>query len=539
MDSGDSKENESQVRRRSNRLSSPTVFSLADPKHKPLLGRKRKTNKDDDAPSRAVNGPSKEANSLAEEEDDEPTVKNQKLQKGADMAANGNDRGDGDQTDVEMDDSVDQDTDMDSEEEAEEDHELVKFKSRRDFKLSADVQEENLEPGMSLRSRRSIHETEDTEPTKHHYSLKTTFIKPSSLGSVPVQLKPLENIKGLSRRSFLKDQDHTKEKTRASTKPLNDYTSRPALFYRPAEADRNLIVTNNFPIIKQVPQHKSTEFKNVKKSVTLRATPTSTSKGSTWYVWKLLLWALILVFLALGLCAYQKFSMLKTDVVQPNIQENFNADMAALQLLYPSQRSVFWKRSIRHLQRHLQTVNPTEPVSLILTGGLKAERTLACLARSLATAYSVSLNNGSILEIDGTTRTAQDSDQVKLDIDTALRKAFDGNKSAAVVHRFEELPPGSTLIFYRYCDHENAAYKKVFLVFTVMLSVDKIETDSSLSAVEDMVHDQIKEKFVTSNKSTMFNQMDVDKLSGLWSRISHLILPVAAEEKTEQEGCGS
>ncbi|XP_055024130.2 uncharacterized protein [Misgurnus anguillicaudatus] len=537
MDSGDSKENESQVRRRSNRLSSPAVFSLADPKHKPLLGRKRKANKDD-APSRAVNG-SKEVNSLAEDEDEEPPVKSPKRQKESEMAENGNDRGDGDQADVEMDDNVDQDTDMDSEEEAEEDNAFLISESRRGFKLSADVQEENLEPGMSLRSRRSIHETEDTEPTKHHHSLKTTFIERSSMGAVPVQLKPLENLKGLSRRRYLNDQDHTQEKTRASTKPLNDYTPRPALFYRPAEANRNLIVlTNNLPTRKQVPQLKNTELKNLKKPLTSRATPTSTSKGCTWYMWKLLLMALILVFLALGFYISHSF-MLRTDVVQPNIQENLNADMAALQLLYPSQRSVFWKRSVRHLQGHLQTVNPTEPVSLILTGGLKAERTLACLARSLATAYSVSLNNGSILEIDGTTKTGQDSDQVKLDIDTALRKAFDGNKSAAVIHRFEELPPGSTLIFYRYCDHENAAYKKVFLVFTVMLSVDKIETDSSLSAVEDMVHDQIKEKFVTPNKSAMFNQMDVDKLSGLWSRISHVILPVAAEEKTEREGCGS
>lgn len=244
---------------------------------------------------------------------------------------------------------------------------------------------------------------------------------------------------------------------------------------------------------------------------------------------------ILLGLLALSLYAYQ--SSPRTTVVQPIIKEKFKTEITTLQILFPSQRSVLWVRSTKHLERHLQTVNPTEPVSLILTAGLKAERTLACLARSLATAYSASLNKSSILEIDGTTKTTQDSDQVKLDIDTALRKAFEGSESAAVVHRFEELPPGSTLIFYRYCDHENAAYKKVFLAFTVMLSVDDIDTGTSLSAVEDMVHDQIKEKFVSSDKSAVFNEMDVDKLSGLWSRISHVILPVSAEEKIEQQGC--
>lgn len=252
---------------------------------------------------------------------------------------------------------------------------------------------------------------------------------------------------------------------------------------------------------------------------------------------KLLQWSLIPIgLLALGLYAYQS-SLPKTNAVKQIIKEKFKMEISALQLRFPSQRSVLWTRTAKHLEHHLQTANPTEPVSLILTAGLGAKRTLACLARSLATAYSASLNKSSILEIDGTTKTTQDSDQVKLDIDTALRKAFEGDETAAVVHSFEELPPGSTLIFYRYCDHENAAYKKVFLAFTVKVSVDKIDPGTSLSIVEDMVYDQIKEKFVSSDKSAVFNKMDVDKLSGLWSRISHVILPVSAEEMIEQMGC--
>ncbi len=260
---------------------------------------------------------------------------------------------------------------------------------------------------------------------------------------------------------------------------------------------------------------------------------------------KLLQWSLILTgLLALsifGFFACQKFlrsNLPQTDVAHTKIIEKFDLELTALQALFPSQHPLFWKRSGKHLKSHLETVNPTEPVSVILTAGHQAERTLGCLARRLAGVYSAT-HNASILEIDGTTKSAQDSGQVKLEIDEALKEAFEGDKPAAVVHRFEELPPGSTLIFYRYCDHENAVYKKVFLVFTVMLSRDEIAPTTSLSAVEDMVYTHVKEKFVISDKSTMFNQMDVDKLSGLWSRISHLILPVAAEEKIEQQGCGA
>lgn len=263
--------------------------------------------------------------------------------------------------------------------------------------------------------------------------------------------------------------------------------------------------------------------------------------GWLWYMCKILLWSLILtgLLIALGFLAYKIFlwsNLPQTDRSHSETKEKFDLELSALETLFPSQHSVFWKRSGKHLNSHLRLVNPTEPVSVILTAGLQAERTLGCLARGLATAYST-FHNASILEIDGTTKSTKDSDQVKLEIDEALKEAFEGDKPAAVVHRFEELPPGSTLIFYRYCDHENAAFKKVFLVFTVMLSVNAIDTNASLSAVEDMVFDHIKQKFVSSDISAKFNQMDVDKLSGLWSRISHVILPVAPEEKIEQKGC--
>ncbi|KAL4000430.1 tripartite motif-containing protein 35 [Sarotherodon galilaeus] len=211
---------------------------------------------------------------------------------------------------------------------------------------------------------------------------------------------------------------------------------------------------------------------------------------------------------------------------------------------FPNQRAELWNRGRIHLKRHLQTTQPTEPVSLILTAGLRAEKTLNCLARDLASAYS-SARNTSVLHIDGASKASQDSDLVKLDIDRKLQAAFEGDKPVAVIHRFEELPPGSTLVFYRYCDHKNAAYKNTFLIFTVLLGEeDEIPAKISLCAVEEMVDDHLQKKFLTHGHPVSFDSTVhhifpgpyLDKYGGLWSRISHLILPVAAEERIELEG---
>ena len=218
----------------------------------------------------------------------------------------------------------------------------------------------------------------------------------------------------------------------------------------------------------------------------------------------------------------------------------FSAKWSDLQSQFPGQRPELWKRSRIHLEKHLRTARPTEPVSLILAAGRRAERTLHCLAQGLAAAFSAA-HNASVLQIDGAAAAGRDSDRVKMDIDNALRGAFGGGgeQPAAVIHRLEELPPGATLIFYRYCDHENAAYKRAFLVFTVLLPRDHLETRQSLKEMEEMVQEYIAERFVGSGSpSSSFDRMDADKLSGLWSRISHLILPVAAESQVELDGCG-
>ncbi|XP_050973606.1 torsin-1A-interacting protein 1 [Labeo rohita] len=471
-----------------------------------------------------------EPKSLTKEEDDESPVKKQKPEE---KTRGINEKGDGldqrDNTDVEMGENEDVDQEMNSDEEAEQDQESSLTGS------SAQPGTEETRPAHVRKENRQkpINSVVTKIPKTENYRPVVKYQDPPSVGAVTVENQPV-----VSRRSYRSSMNYQNTVTEKHKHPPGFGSWNKCSPTEPQRSYVNPIIKH--PITNQTTNHKSAELKILQKPVISKASPASSSKGWTWYICKLLRWSLILIGLLafgfFGFLAYQKFPHLpQTDVAHPKTMEKFDLELEALRARFPSQHPVFWKRSGKHLKSHLDTVIHTEPVSVILTAGLQAERTLGCLARSLATVYSAT-HNASILEIEGATKREEDSDRVKLEIDEALIKAFEGDKRAAVMHRFEELPPGSSLIFYRYCDHENAAYKKVFLVFTVMLSVDEIAT-TNLSEVEDMVYNHIKQKFVISDKSTRFNQMDVDKLSGLWSRISHLILPVAAEEKIERQGC--
>ena len=188
-------------------------------------------------------------------------------------------------------------------------------------------------------------------------------------------------------------------------------------------------------------------------------------------------------------------------------------------MYFTNQTERFWKILKNRGSAHLRDNNPSQPLVLLLAAPPPAHEWVDCLAIKLAEKLDPG-HKRNLAIIDGADEKEHPADKIKKKMDNYLKKKFQDDHMAAVIHHLELLPPPSPMLFYSYCDDQNAPHKHIAIIFTVHLPE---EPNLSLPPKEA---EGTVEKYLSKE---VWLKDDMDAVAALLSRIADTVVLMNGE----------
>ena len=235
----------------------------------------------------------------------------------------------------------------------------------------------------------------------------------------------------------------------------------------------------------------------------------------------LLVVAFLLVFLAIliGPDGKPGGKPERKPFVLPIIFEN---KIKELQSSFTNQTDRFWRILKNRGLAHLNNASPSQPLVLLLAAPPAAHSMVDCFAKKLAEGLDPEYKR-MLATIDGREERSYPGEETKKKMDDLLIRRFEKGHRAVLVHHLELLPPPSPLLFYSYCDDQNAPHKHVAIIFTVHMPE---EPDASLEPKEA---EGTVEKYLAD---IVWAKEDKDAVAALLSRVADTVALMNGESSS-------
>lgn len=222
------------------------------------------------------------------------------------------------------------------------------------------------------------------------------------------------------------------------------------------------------------------------------------------------------VFLVIAILIVPTEPEIKSDLDFVKIYEN---TLNRLQLIFTNQTDRFWRILKNRGLAHLRNTNPRQPLVFLLAAPPAAHGIVDCLATELAQELDAK-HKRNLAIVDGAKEKHKPGEKAKKDMDELLIEKFQNGHRVALIRHLELLPPPSPLLFYSYCDDQNAPHKHVAIIFTVHLPE---EPDLSLPANEA---EGAVEKYLANQ---VWAKEEQDSVAALLSRVADTVALINGE----------
>ena len=197
-----------------------------------------------------------------------------------------------------------------------------------------------------------------------------------------------------------------------------------------------------------------------------------------------------------------------------------------------SQDAMTWTAIASRGYRHVTSPDPIQPAVFLLASVPGTEDATDCLARSLANAFLASENNSPVV-IRGETLRERDGHEAKKEMDEILNRNLSSLSDhsdplpVAVIEDIHHLPAPSPMLFFSYCDNQDAPVRRAVFVFTVKMPT---APKPGLNPVqkEGFVLTYLTENLWTLEKNRWYSE---DTIEALVTRLSDVTILVSKETK--------
>jgi hypothetical protein len=197
--------------------------------------------------------------------------------------------------------------------------------------------------------------------------------------------------------------------------------------------------------------------------------------------------------------------------------DEFDKGMDELRAQFPSQTDRLWRVITSATLPIIKEVEPVHPAVILLVADQGSSSLATCLAQRYAELVTKVFSAPAYSTFNCQRDTAnKQPDEVKRELDNKFTSAFEARSRSGVVLHIENLPGKAAMIFYRFCDNDNAPFKDVSIVLTLTLESAELHSEKDSVAFSEL-------------RRVWESGINHDKIEPLFSRIGNSIAFVKPE----------
>ena len=402
------------------------------------------------------------------------------------------------------------------------------FREHKEVDDDCDIEKEEYDDSESEQMSPEVSKHSILSPSKFQ-SPETSFTHEASPHGSP----RLTQRKHLYRGSppEIKNEKRVIQETSTLTYNIND-SGRYVKKVSESDSRRSSLAIVGFQDAKTPTDHKVLNYEEHIEYSSVKSGFIRETEESKFSIFKIIFGSVLVILMAFAIYhvagVFSRNQVHSDSFKKDSTEAMFAVKWMNLQKSFKNQSRRFWTIIGSATRSVVSEIEPRDPAVILLVVPKNAIQSSRCFVRKYSAKVSglFKQHENDVIHFNSLVYGDIKPDRVKMKIDQELEKGFRAGKKVAVIDHLESLAAEAAMIFYRFCDNDQAPFKRVTILLVLHLTEDELSEEN--------------DRFVEEKLAALWEPiMGEDKFRPLMSRIANSIAFLRPEspEVLAEIGC--